>query len=140
VWKGQHCGRDVAVKVIRTYSNDDLQRVIGVGRQSRFLSAFLRANKTTVAILQGGCDLEDAPTSEHPVTNRGDDVRHSVCDGIRLDGQRKHYRLCEGAPGCKSVGTGRLLTRCSYRLHSKPIDDRMTPLAGRRCLGADLHP
>jgi hypothetical protein len=30
VWKGQHCGRDVAVKVIRTYSDDDLQRVIGV--------------------------------------------------------------------------------------------------------------
>ena len=31
VWKGKHCGRDVAVKVIRTYSDDDLRRVIGVG-------------------------------------------------------------------------------------------------------------
>ena len=30
VWKGQHYGRDVAVKVIRTYSNDDLQKVVGV--------------------------------------------------------------------------------------------------------------
>jgi hypothetical protein len=30
VWKGKHCGRDVAVKVIRTYSNSDLQRIIGV--------------------------------------------------------------------------------------------------------------
>ena len=30
VWKGEHCGRDVAVKVIRIYSDSDLQRVIGV--------------------------------------------------------------------------------------------------------------
>ena len=30
VWKGEHCGRDVAVKVIRTYSNSDLQKIIGV--------------------------------------------------------------------------------------------------------------
>ena len=31
VWKGQHCGRDVAVKVLRIYSNSDLQKIIGVG-------------------------------------------------------------------------------------------------------------
>ena len=31
VWKGEHGGQDVAVKVIRTYSNSDLQRVVGVG-------------------------------------------------------------------------------------------------------------
>ena len=30
VWKGKYLGRDVAVKVIRTYSNSDLQKVIGV--------------------------------------------------------------------------------------------------------------
>jgi hypothetical protein len=30
VWKGEYCGRDVAVKVVRTYSNDNLQKVIGV--------------------------------------------------------------------------------------------------------------
>ncbi|KAF9649070.1 kinase-like protein [Thelephora ganbajun] len=29
VWKVEHCGRDVAVKAIRTYSNSDLQKVIG---------------------------------------------------------------------------------------------------------------
>ena len=32
VWKGKHRGRDVAVKVIRTYSNSDLQKLIGVSR------------------------------------------------------------------------------------------------------------
>jgi hypothetical protein len=30
VWKGEHRGRDVAVKVIRTYSNSDLQKITGV--------------------------------------------------------------------------------------------------------------
>jgi len=30
VWKGECCGRDVAVKVIRTYSTSDLQKIIGV--------------------------------------------------------------------------------------------------------------
>ena len=30
VWKGRHDGQDVAIKVIRIYSNSDLQRVIGV--------------------------------------------------------------------------------------------------------------
>jgi len=30
VWKGEHCGRDVAVKVIRIYSDSDLHRVVGV--------------------------------------------------------------------------------------------------------------
>ncbi|KAF9791125.1 kinase-like domain-containing protein [Thelephora terrestris] len=29
VWKGKHCGQDVAVKVIRTFSNSDFGKVIG---------------------------------------------------------------------------------------------------------------
>jgi hypothetical protein len=86
VWKGKHCGRDVAVKVIRTYSDDDLQRVIGVGCWSCSLSACLRADAVTVAILQGGCDVENPPTSKHPIADRSDDVQDSVCDGIRLGG------------------------------------------------------
>ena len=31
VWKGEYRGQDIAVKVIRTYSNSDLQKIIGVG-------------------------------------------------------------------------------------------------------------
>ena len=34
VWKGEHCGRDVAVKVIRTYSRSDLQKITGVSCRS----------------------------------------------------------------------------------------------------------
>ena len=44
MWKGQHCGRDVAVKVIRTYSNDDLQKVVGVSYLSFSLPAYLRTD------------------------------------------------------------------------------------------------
>ena len=32
VWKGDHCGREVAVKVMRTYTRGDLQKVVGVSR------------------------------------------------------------------------------------------------------------
>ena len=39
VWKGMHCGRDVAVKVLRTYLNSDLKRIIGVGYRSYPLPA-----------------------------------------------------------------------------------------------------
>ena len=36
VWKGKHCDQDVAVKVIRTYSNSDLQRIVGVNYSPPF--------------------------------------------------------------------------------------------------------
>lgn len=44
VWKGEYCGRDVAVKVLRTYSNSDLQKIIGVGHRLRSLSACWRSD------------------------------------------------------------------------------------------------
>jgi hypothetical protein len=74
VWKGKHFDRDVAVKVIRTYSDDDLQRVIGVRYWSCSLSTWLRADTTSVAVLQGGRDVENTPTSEYPATHRSNDV------------------------------------------------------------------
>jgi len=43
VWKGEHCGRDVAVKVLRTYTNGDLQKVIGVSCWLCCLSTCRRA-------------------------------------------------------------------------------------------------
>ena len=36
VWKGEHRGQDVAVKVIRTYSRSELQKITGVSH--RFFS------------------------------------------------------------------------------------------------------
>jgi len=43
-----------------------------------------------VEVLQGGYDVEDPPASEYLTAGRGYDVRKSVCDDIRLDGERKH--------------------------------------------------
>ena len=41
VWKGEHCGRDVAVKVLRIYSDSDLQRVAGVSFCLRYAPVYL---------------------------------------------------------------------------------------------------
>ena len=75
VWKGEHRGRAVAVKVIRMYSNSDLQKIIGVSYPSWSLPACPRADDILcVELLQGGCDMEDPPASECPTTDRSDDV------------------------------------------------------------------
>jgi len=44
VWKGDYRGREVAVKVIRTYTKSDLQKVIGVS--SCYLSTGWRVDRT----------------------------------------------------------------------------------------------
>jgi hypothetical protein len=75
--------------------------------------------------------MENPPASERPAADRSDDVRDSVRNGIRLDGERKHQRLREGTPGCKPVGAGRFsfkVSPSSLQVH----DDRITYLAGRR--------
>jgi hypothetical protein len=41
VWKGEYRGRNVAVKVIRTYSTDNLQKIIGVSYRPCSFLAFL---------------------------------------------------------------------------------------------------
>jgi len=41
-------------------------------------------------VLQRGYDMEDPPAPECLAADRGDDVRDSVCDDIRLDGKWKH--------------------------------------------------
>lgn len=89
VWKAEHDGRDVAVKVIRTYSDQVLDKMIGVGlcytSGYHVLTTTLRSE-----ILQGGRHLELPATSKYPTTNRGDDVKESICDGIRLEGEWKY--------------------------------------------------
>jgi hypothetical protein len=108
VWKGEHRGRHVAVKVIRTYSNSDLQKIIGVSCRCTIPPRACTLTIPCVEVLQGGCDVEIPPASERPVTDRSDDVRGSVRNDIGLDGKWEHQRLCEGTPGCKPIGPGRL--------------------------------
>jgi len=59
-----------------------------------------------VEVLQGSRGVENPPASERPATDRSDDVRGSVRNDLRLDGERKHQQLCEGTSECKPVGAG----------------------------------
>ena len=47
MWKSKYCSRDVAVKVIRTYSNTNLQKVVGVSRLLTFFPRLISNNVTT---------------------------------------------------------------------------------------------
>ena len=51
VWKGEYCGQEVAVKVIRIYSNSDLRKVIGVSYRLRSVPTCLYTN--TSALCRG---------------------------------------------------------------------------------------
>ena len=67
MWKGKHCGRDLVVKVTRTYSNSDLQKIFGVSCRLRSLS--MRHVLTTSMHYRGSVgkfDVENPPTSERP--------------------------------------------------------------------------
>ena len=68
-------------------------------------------------ILQGGRDVEDAPSSERVAARRCDNDKKTVREGVRVDGEWKHQHVFEGASRCESV---RACT-CSVRgphLHS----------------------
>ena len=97
VWKEEHCGRDIAVKIIRTYSDSDLQRVIGVSYWFSSIPHACALIAPHAEVLQGGRRVENPSASERPATDRSDDVGDSVRDDIRLDGERKYQQLREGA-------------------------------------------
>jgi len=73
VWKGEHSGRDVAVKVLRIYSTGDLQRIIDVGFVLCFLSRVYPLTEHCVEVLQGGRHMESPSTPKCAATDRGDD-------------------------------------------------------------------
>jgi len=75
VWKGIYCGRGVAVKVIRTYSNSDLRKIIGVSYVLCTLSHVDVLTEACVEVLQGGRDMENPSTSERATADRSDDDR-----------------------------------------------------------------
>jgi len=92
VWKGRCCGREVAVKVIRTYSTSDLQKIIRVGHWTYSLST-ANSLMELVEVLQGGSDVEIPSASKRSVANGSNDVGESVRDGIGLDDEWKHPRI-----------------------------------------------
>ena len=73
MWKGEHCGQDVAVKVLRAYSNSDLQKIIGVGHR---LQPSLRISPLTepcIEVLQGGYYMENPSAPKRAAPDRSDD-------------------------------------------------------------------
>ena len=75
VWKGIYCGRDVAIKVIRIYSDSDPRKIIGVGYLLCTLSHIDALTGACVEVLQGSRNMENPSTSERAAANRSDDDR-----------------------------------------------------------------
>jgi len=76
----------------------------------------MRVNGSSVSrieVLQGGRDMEGSLSSKCATVVRRDDDRHSVRDGIRVDGERYHQRFCEGGQQRRSIET------CMPSLHSR---------------------
>jgi len=63
---------------------------------------------THVEVLQGVHHMENTPSSECVATDGSDNVRDTVCDGVRVDAKRQHQPVCEGASECESVYTCKL--------------------------------
>lgn len=59
-----------------------------------------------VEVLQGGCNVENSPAPQRSCSDRSDNDRDKVCNDLRLDGEWKHHRVCEGTPGCKPFQAG----------------------------------
>ena len=60
VWKGEHQGLHVAVKVLRVYSTSDFEKITSVGSYS-FPKAYVdQLMPNIIDVLQGGCDVEDS--------------------------------------------------------------------------------
>jgi len=103
VWKGQHRGRAVAAKVLRINLISDLERIRKVS--SPWLA--VPTNELTSSnpgLLQGGHRVGNPSPSKRTAVLRRDNVREPVRDGVGVDGEREHQRVCEGALRCESVG------------------------------------
>ena len=64
---------------------------------------------TNVDVLQGGYHMESPPSSERVAVVGGDNEQRPVRDGVRMDDQREHQRVCQEAHGYKSSRTCKFL-------------------------------
>jgi len=69
---GEHRGQDVAVKVIKTYSQDDLHKIFGVGPWFCYFPRVDALTESRIEVLQGGRDMEHPSTSKCVAADRSD--------------------------------------------------------------------
>ena len=105
VWKGSYCSQDVAVKVIRTYSSDELQKVINVSCHFCSIYTHYVPKVLLVDLLQGSCSVEIPSTPQYPTAIRNIDVGKSVRNGVKVDGKWKHQSIRQGTSGGQPVRT-----------------------------------
>ena len=90
VWKGEHQGRQVAVKVLRVYSTSDFEKITGVGSYNLSKVRVDQLMLTIVEVLQGGCDLEGPPPQKRSATVGSDNESSPLRDGIGVDEKWEH--------------------------------------------------
>ena len=59
-----------------------------------------------IGVLQRGRDVERPSPSKRVTTTRSDFDRHSIRDGVGMDGKWEYQRVCRGASGHRPVRTG----------------------------------
>ena len=91
MWKGKYRDGDVAVKVIRTYSNDELRKIINVGCSISVYYELMTTFYTEV--LQRGCDVEIPSTYQRLAATRCINVRGSVRNDFRVDAKWEHQSI-----------------------------------------------
>ena len=74
VWKYQHQGREVAVKVLRVYATSDLEVIIRVGHQRSPFPA-LSLTRDFTEVLQGIHAVEGSSASKRVASSRSENDR-----------------------------------------------------------------
>jgi len=68
-----------------------------------------RTTAWALEVLQGSCDMERTSPSECTLAIRGGNDQHSARDGIGMDGEWYHQRVCEGTSSCGQIRARKFL-------------------------------
>jgi len=104
VWKRGYRGQEVAVKVLRRYTDSDLQKFTRVSRQRSYRFLFIDMLFVIhLEVLQGVRSMERTPSSERVAPAESDNVWDTVHDSVGMDAEWQHQPICEGPSECKSI-------------------------------------